>query len=86
MIKVFENDQKLDDITTLFKSWFKLEITINLEGIGKNYQFLQTSLMNDIDCQKRYWFPYNKGGSFRKWYGNQKYLVNFKIKEKIYKR
>ena len=23
------------------------------------------------------WFPYNKGGSFRKWYGNQEYVINF---------
>ena len=23
------------------------------------------------------WFPYNKGGSFRKWYGNQEYILNF---------
>lgn len=23
------------------------------------------------------WFPYNKGGEFRKWYGNQDYLVNY---------
>ena len=23
------------------------------------------------------WFPYNKGGEFRKWYGNQNYLVNW---------
>lgn len=23
------------------------------------------------------WFPYNKGGSFRRWYGNQEYLVNW---------
>ncbi|MGO3384322.1 MAG: BREX-1 system adenine-specific DNA-methyltransferase PglX, partial [Acinetobacter guillouiae] len=23
------------------------------------------------------WFPYNKGGEFRKWYGNQEYLVSF---------
>ncbi len=31
------------------------------------------------------WFPYNKGGDFRRWYGNQEFLVNwendgFKIK------
>ena len=25
----------------------------------------------------RKWFPYNKGGEFRKWYGNQDYLVNW---------
>lgn len=24
------------------------------------------------------WFPYNKGGEFRRWYGNQEYVVNFK--------
>ena len=23
------------------------------------------------------WFPFNKGGGFRKWYGNNEYLVNF---------
>ena len=23
------------------------------------------------------WFPYNKGGEFKKWYGNQDYLVNW---------
>ncbi|WBT09184.1 hypothetical protein PAB09_02265 [Corynebacterium sp. SCR221107] len=23
------------------------------------------------------WFPYNKGGNFRKWYGNQEYVVNW---------
>ena len=23
------------------------------------------------------WFPYNKGGSFRKWYGNHEYILNF---------
>ena len=26
----------------------------------------------------RKWFPHNKGGSFRRWYGNQEYVVNWK--------
>lgn len=26
---------------------------------------------------KKKWFPYNKGGEFRKWYGNQEYVVNW---------
>lgn len=26
----------------------------------------------------RKWFPINKGGSFRKWYGNNEYIVNWK--------
>ncbi len=25
----------------------------------------------------RKWYPYNKGGKFRKWYGNQEYVVNW---------
>ncbi len=31
-------------------------------------------------CEKsgKVWFPYNKGGDFRKWYGNHDYVVNFK--------
>lgn len=31
------------------------------------------------DCFQsgRKWYPYNKGGDFRKWYGNQEYVVNF---------
>ena len=24
------------------------------------------------------WFPYNKGGTFRKWYGNNEYILNWK--------
>ena len=38
-----------------------------------------------MDCQKcsfdgysmRKWFPINKGGEFRRWYGNHHYLVNW---------
>lgn len=26
---------------------------------------------------KRRWFPYNKGGAYRRWYGNRTYLVNW---------
>ncbi|EAS9814833.1 BREX-1 system adenine-specific DNA-methyltransferase PglX, partial [Salmonella enterica] len=29
-------------------------------------------------CSQGYkWFPYNKGGSYRKWYGNFEYVVNY---------
>lgn len=29
-----------------------------------------------VDSKKK-WFPYNKGGDFRKWYGNDDYVVNW---------
>jgi len=33
---------------------------------------------NDDAIDSRYeWFPLNKGGSFRKWYGNQEYIIRW---------
>ena len=32
---------------------------------------------NDAHLSSKKWFPYNKGGEFKKWYGNQDYLVSF---------
>ena len=37
-------------------------------GIGSKEQAKDSGLK---------WFPYNKGGSFRKWYGNMEYVVNW---------
>jgi type II restriction/modification system DNA methylase subunit YeeA len=34
--------------------------------------------MSEINLEKQYWIPYNKGGEFRKWYGNQEFVVNWK--------
>lgn len=31
----------------------------------------------DAKLSGRKWFPYNKGGSFRRWYGNNEWLVNW---------
>ncbi len=33
---------------------------------------------SEAKASKRKWFPYNKGGAFRRWYGNQDYVVNWK--------
>lgn len=32
---------------------------------------------NDAVKSKKKWFPYNKGGEFRKWFGNNRYLINW---------
>jgi type II restriction/modification system DNA methylase subunit YeeA len=37
---------------------------------------LHTSRFGSSDDQPR-WFPCNKGGAFRKWYGNNRFLVNW---------
>lgn len=31
----------------------------------------------EAEQSEKKWFPYNKGGEFRKWYGNNEYLVNW---------
>ena len=31
----------------------------------------------DLAASASKWFPYNKGGTFRKWYGNNEYVVNW---------
>lgn len=57
------------------------EVSIDRVGFGmENREQSQAS--------GKKWFPYNKGGEFRKWYGNQEYVVNWEndgleIKENI---
>jgi type II restriction/modification system DNA methylase subunit YeeA len=38
--------------------------------------FAATNRKEAKESQKK-WFPYNKGGEFRKWYGNSEYLVDW---------
>lgn len=46
------------------------EVSIKKSGFGCN---------DALDAKKSglKWFPYNKGGEFRRWYGNNDYLVNW---------
>jgi hypothetical protein len=44
----------------------------------KNSKFLKNCKSVDECIQsKKKWYPYNKGGSFRKWYGNNFYVINW---------
>ena len=54
---------------------------VSFEKVGLGY----TSSEQEIASGSK-WIPYNKGGSFRRWYGNNEYVVNwlndgFEIKE-----
>lgn len=50
------------------RRWF--EVNINKIGFEKESE-------KDALDSKMKWFPYNKGGGKRKWYGNNEYVVNF---------
>ncbi len=45
--------------------------------VGKGKLFLTAKSQEESISSKRKWFPYNKGGDFRKWYGNNDYIVNW---------
>lgn len=44
-----------------------------------DYNTIKFDCESKEDCiySKAKWFPYNKGGGFRRWYGNQDYVVYF---------
>ena len=42
-----------------------------------NNLFLQAKSRSEALTSGIKWFPYNKGGDFRKWYGNNDYVVNW---------
>lgn len=60
-LKTGENDRFL-------RCWW--EITT------RKFYAAATSVM-DAARSKKKWFPYNKGGLYRKWYGNREYVVNW---------
>ncbi|MCH8623980.1 BREX-1 system adenine-specific DNA-methyltransferase PglX [Lactiplantibacillus plantarum] len=54
------------------KRFLRLWHEINCELFDPN------SKSADITFKAVKWVPYNKGGNFRKWYGNKEYVVNWK--------
>lgn len=79
-MNVFKKSRKLGDIASskqgiatadnnrFLREWFEV-------GIGNIY-FTATDYIQAMYTGKK-WFPYNKGGDFRKWYGNNDYVINF---------
>src|SRR5699024_10219088 len=56
------------DNKLMLRLWF--EVSFEKFGLGlENRELARKS--------NKKWFPYNKGGTFRRWYGNQEYVVNW---------
>ena len=78
--EIFEKNQKLGEVgeakqglaTADNNRFLRLWNEVNYNKIGYNMSNSEEALES-----KKKWFPYNKGGEFRKWYGNQEYLVNW---------
>lgn len=78
--EIFEKCQKLGDVgegkqglaTADNNRFLRLWQEINYNKIG----FGMSNSKEALESKKK-WFPYNKGGEKRKWYGNQEYLINW---------
>jgi hypothetical protein len=56
------------DNNKFIRQWFEVDIN--------KIKFDAHSIDESLKSHKK-WFPYNKGGSYRKWYGNYDYVVNW---------
>jgi type II restriction/modification system DNA methylase subunit YeeA len=80
MLKVFEESNELENYASVrqgmatsnnnrfLKYWFE----VSFSNIGVSVPNRKIAM----DTQKK-WFPYNKGGSYRKWFGNIDFVVNW---------
>jgi uncharacterized protein (UPF0335 family) len=77
---LFSNSTNLEDVglvrqgvsTSANERFLRIWSENNLNKIGFEIN------SNESACKSLFkWFPYNKGGGFRKWYGNQEYVINF---------
>ncbi|MEY4507536.1 MAG: hypothetical protein RL297_2114 [Pseudomonadota bacterium] len=77
---IFSNSPLLDDVSDVrqglrtgdnerfLKNWHE----VDAKKIGFGFDSVEAAHRTNFK-----WFPYNKGGSFRKWYGNNEYLIAF---------
>ena len=79
LIQVFETRNGMS--TTNNDLFLKLWHEVSVKKIG----------ISDYDAKSaaasgKKWFPYNKGGEYRRWYGNRSYLVNWENDGEYLKR
>ena len=80
IIDCFEKGVKIEDFAfpkqglatadnnRFLRLWFEVDI---------NKVALDMPSRESAIASEKKWFPYNKGGGFKKWYGNNEYLVNW---------
>lgn len=77
---IFKNNDKLGNLCELKQGlitanndkFLRLWNEVSYEGIGFN-----CNNSKEAKEKAKKWFPYNKGGEYRKWYGNNEYVVNW---------
>lgn len=79
-IEIYKNEDTFDAVVSprvglqtgnndrFVRYWYE----VDLKQIGVNFS---DSLEAELSLKK--WFPYNKGGGYNKWYGNNYYILNW---------
>jgi len=70
---VTKHGMSTSDNNKYLRFWHEVSQT----NIGYKFKSRDAALNSGLK-----WFPYNKGGSFRRWYGNNEYLVNWQYNGK----
>ena len=80
ILNIFSNSKKLSEFAIprqgmatgennrFLRLWYEVD---------KHNELLNSPNYEDYKNATCKWFPYNKGGEFRKWYGNNDYVVNW---------
>ena len=79
--EAFSNGRMLGEIARCAAGAWRRQTTNSFFDHGPRYH-ASSSLACEFSDAKRQtvgkkWFPYNKGGEFRKWYGNLDYVVDW---------
>lgn len=80
LIEAFDN-RRISDYATVTNGLFtcdnnrflRLWYEVEFDSINTNCSSKEENMKDT-----RRWYPYNKGGNYRKWYGNHEYIVDFK--------
>lgn len=80
IINLFKKEKSLNEVAETKKGlitsdndrFLRLWTEVNLNKIG-----FGLTLSEDTNKPHNKWIPFNKGGGYRKWYGNNEYLINW---------
>jgi Eco57I restriction-modification methylase len=74
--KAFDCFVEMDRLSDLSNAKVGLQTSDN-NRFRRNWQEVSVKRSSFINNSNPKWIPYNSGGEFRKWYGNQYYVINW---------
>lgn len=89
VFSIFENNIRLEnylDVKNGMSTTDNSKFTRFWDEVAIDKIKFNSSNSSDAYKSRKKWFPYNKGGEYRKWYGNQNVIVNWESDGKEIKK